>query len=490
MNRLLDKLPAKQKKMLRKQRTPKWTAPMLATLTKERFSDFDWIFERKLDGERCLVIRDRHGVRLLSRNRQRLNDSYPELVSARCCWDITRAKHCTMRARWAPASINRRCRIFPPSLNRASAANALSVNNRQPAVKVCTGSNPLLSRRSGSPNGLVTGVCDTRASLVCAQTNQRPRSSRSVPTADDKRRIKIDGHWLELSNKDKIMFPENGGITKGRLIEHYRAVAEPLLRHARGRPLTLHRFPDGIDKDGFYQQERPDYFPGWVGSSRVQRNDGSKFEHTVCNNEAALAYLANQGVITMHGWLSRQSRITKPDRMIYDLDPPGDELSVVVEAARSVRALMQDLDLPAYVMTTGSRGLHVCVPLDATANFDDVRAFAQISAELLASRDPDQLTTEQRNEKRRGQLYLDVMCNGRGQTAVLPYCTRALPGAPVATPLDWDELSESTFDAQRYNLWNIQRRMRQKEDPWVDMDTAARGIVQARAALDSLRNGQ
>lgn len=307
--------------------------------------------------------------------------------------------------------------------------------------------------------------------------------------ADGTRRIKIGGHWLELSNEDKVLFPDDH-ITKGDLIEHYRAVSKPFLQHGRGRPLTLHRFPDGIGTEGFYQQERPDYFPGWVGSSIVQRTDDNKIEHAVCNNEATLGYLANQGVITMHGWLSRQSRITKPDRLIYDLDPPGDDRSIVVEAARSLRALMQELDLPAFVMTTGSRGLHVCVPLDATANFDDVRAFAQTSADLLASRHADKFTTEQRKDKRRGRLYLDVMRNSRGQTAVLPYCTRALPGAPVATPLDWDELTASDFDAQRYKLRNIRHRLGQKEDPWVSIDKAACNIKCARAALESFGRGK
>lgn len=306
--------------------------------------------------------------------------------------------------------------------------------------------------------------------------------------ADKSRTIEIDGHCVELGNEDKVIFPGDR-ITKGDLIAHYREVASVMLPHAKGRALTLHRFPDGIGKEGFYQQQRPDYFPSWVGSLRVARAGGGSIEHTICENGAAIVYLANQAAITLHGWLSRAGAVDRPDRLIFDLDPPGDDVSAVVQGARRVRALMEELGLTAFVMSTGSRGLHVVAPLDAGSGFDEVRQFAQAAARALANRHPDDLTVEQRKDKRGRRLYLDVMRNSRGQTAVLPYCTRALPGAPVATPLDWGELNARRFDARRYHLRNIARRLGNKADPWARIDQSARSLGPARRALDALGSG-
>ena len=301
--------------------------------------------------------------------------------------------------------------------------------------------------------------------------------------------VQIGAHEIELSNQDKVLFPDDG-LTKGDLVRYYSDCSEWVVRHAEGRPLTLHRFPDGIGTDGFYQQDRSDYFPDWIESVAVERSgsDG-EVDHVLCNDPATLIYLANQAVITLHGWLSRTPRLSCPDRLVFDLDPPDDDFSAIVTAARQVREALESLELTPFVMTTGSRGLHVVAPLDGGEDFAFVRGFARDLADYLAERFADALTTEQRKDKRRGRLYLDVMRNAQGQTAVLPYAVRAKPGAPIATPLDWDELGNKGMHAQRYTMGNIRRRMAQKDDPWAAMEHHGGNAAAAQRALDRLRDG-
>lgn len=289
---------------------------------------------------------------------------------------------------------------------------------------------------------------------------------------------------VELSNTDKVLFPDSG-ITKGDLIDYYSKVADVMLPHLKDRPLTLQRFPDGIDAEGFFQQEVSDYFPDWIDTRKTPRADskGEAVEHMLCNNQATLVYLANQAVITLHSWLSCAPRLKKPDRLIFDLDPAEEDFSAVRNAAQSVVALMQELGMSPHVMTTGSRGLHVMAPLQGDADFDEVRELSMSIASCLAEEHPKELTTEQRKNKRRGRIYLDVMRNAYGQTAVAPYAVRAKPGAPVATPIDLSELGDSRLEPQRWSMGNILQRLGQKGDPWADIQRHATTSAVAGEAL-------
>ncbi len=292
---------------------------------------------------------------------------------------------------------------------------------------------------------------------------------------------------VELSNTDKLLFPDDG-ITKGELIEHYREIAAVMLPHIQDRPLTLHRFPDGIGADGFYQQRAADYFPDWIKTHEAARADENDepVEHVLCDDRDCLLYLANLGTITLHGWLSRVPDLDRPDRLIFDLDPAGRDFDPVRRAARQVAELMQGLGMNPYAMTTGSRGLHLVAPLRADTDFDTVRALARDMARWLAQRHPDELTVEQRKDRRGGRIYLDVMRNAYGQTGVMPYAVRALPGAPVATPLDLDELGDSGLSPRRWHLGNIRRRLGQKGDPWSDIGRHATSVAPARKAIEGL----
>ncbi|MBC54621.1 MAG: ATP-dependent DNA ligase [Gammaproteobacteria bacterium] len=276
-------------------------------------------------------------------------------------------------------------------------------------------------------------------------------------------------HTIALSNLEKPFFPDDD-LTKGDLIDYYASVAKLILPHIRGRPLTLQRFPDGIKKSGFIQQSRPDHFPDWFTGLDVNHGgDTGHVAHMIADNRASLIYLADQGTVTLHRWLSRGEQLRRPDTLVFDLDPPGNNFEPVRQGAFWVANAMRALGMTPYVMTTGSKGLHVVAPLRPEADFDDIRALTEKMASQLADRYPDELTSEQRKDKRQGRLYLDIMRNAFGQTTVAPYAVRAKTGAPVATPLDWNELDNKAIGPRHYTLRNIAKRLANKSDPWRHM---------------------
>jgi bifunctional non-homologous end joining protein LigD len=298
----------------------------------------------------------------------------------------------------------------------------------------------------------------------------------------------VDVTQVEVTNADKVLFPRDG-ITKGDLVGYYRQVADAMLPHVEDRPLSLQRFPEGIDRQGFFQQEASEHFPDWVRRASVPRKGGGTVEHPVCDDADTLAYLANLGVVTLHTWTSRVAHLEQPDRVVFDLDPPDDSaVQRVRDAARRVRDLLQELGLVPFVQTSGSKGFHVVTPLRPSAGFDEVSALAADAAALLADRDPERLTVERRKAKRAGRLFIDTGRNGWGQTAVAPYSVRPKRGAPVATPIDWRELGRT--EPQSYTLSSVPRRLGRKQDPWRSMERQARPYGPARERLDRLRTAK
>ena len=274
-------------------------------------------------------------------------------------------------------------------------------------------------------------------------------------------------YTVETSNEDKILYGD-AGFSKGDVIDYYEGVYDRMQAHLRDRCVTLERYPDGIDEDGFYQQSRQDHFPDFVESRRLKTAGGEKtVDHIIAGNRAALVYLADQAALTLHGWLSVTGEADKPDRVVFDLDPTDDDdFDTVVLCARILREQLSDAGLVPFVMTTGSRGLHVLAPLDQSRSFDDIREFAKRVAAAVAGQHADRITTEQRKKARKDRVYIDINRNAYGQTSVLPYSLRARPGAPAATPLEWDELDRDDLSPQRFGLPNISRRLGQKADPF------------------------
>jgi bifunctional non-homologous end joining protein LigD len=289
---------------------------------------------------------------------------------------------------------------------------------------------------------------------------------------------------IDISREDKVLFPKSS-ITKGDLIDYYERISDQLLPHLTDRPLVLQRFPDGIDEEGFYQKQIGDYFPGWIATTKVKvASSGSDQELVVCNNTATLVYLANQACITLHPWLSRTDRIDHPDQVVVDLDPPSDNFEDARAAALQLRELLEELELPSFPKLTGSRGIHVHVPLDRSDDFDEVRSIARSMVSLLANRHGDTLTTEQRKDKRGKRLFLDVGRNAYAQTAVAPYAVRAREGAPIAAPIAWAELEQKGMQSRSFTIENVFRRLGQIEDPWTGWCRRACSLERAKKRLE------
>ena len=306
--------------------------------------------------------------------------------------------------------------------------------------------------------------------------------------------VRAGRRTVALSKPDKVLFPDDG-LTKADLAAYYRRVARRMVPQLRGRPLMLERHPAGIEDRGFMQKDTPGHVPDWVRRVELPKEGGS-VDYTVCDDAATLVYLAGQGCVTLHRFLSRVPRepgsaqdaagaARRPDRLVFDLDPPGSGFAPVRRAARRLRGLLDELELPSSVMTTGSRGLHVVVPLLAREDVDELRAFARDAADLLAARHPAELTTEVRKAARRGRLYLDVQRNAYAQTAVAPYAVRSLPGAPVAAPVSWDDVDDPGLTARRWTLTSVDGLL--ASDPWRGAPRG-RALGPARRRLDALRD--
>lgn len=297
---------------------------------------------------------------------------------------------------------------------------------------------------------------------------------------------------VEITHAGRVLFPgssSKNGITKSDLFDYYSEVSEAMLPHLKGRPLTVQRFPRGIDEHGFIQQDFAESMPDWMGTAKVAKEGGSVV-HPVVERREALLWLANQNCVTLHSWQSRQGRLHKPDRLVFDLDPSNSDFSAVRATARGLSDVLDDLGLACYLQTTGSRGLHVVVPVSGGADFDTARQFTRDVAELVAADDPAHRTTEARKNKRGNRVYLDVMRNAYAQTAVAPYSVRARRGAPVATPLEWDELDSRGLQPDRFTVRDIPKRLAAQRDPWSDMHRHARSLSRPRQRLSKWRTAR
>lgn len=296
-------------------------------------------------------------------------------------------------------------------------------------------------------------------------------------------KLRAGRYTVRITSPEKFLFPD-AGITKLELGRYYLGVGPLMVPYLKGRPTLVQRFPDGIDRPGFIQQEAPDHLPPWVRRVTVPKVGGGTVTHATVDNAASLVYLVNLNTIAVHAWLSRFDRPRQPDRLIFDLDPPDEAFGPVREAALALQELLAGLGLRPFVMLTGSRGVHVTVPIRRGPDFDEVRRFADQVAARLVEAYPDLVTTEARVEARGGRLYIDTRRNAYGQTAVAPYSVRAKPGAPVAVPIDWSELDEPGLTSRRYNIREIPARLARRGDPWAGMGRQAADLRRAWPRLN------
>jgi bifunctional non-homologous end joining protein LigD len=277
--------------------------------------------------------------------------------------------------------------------------------------------------------------------------------------------IEIGG--VRLTSPDKVLYPEQG-ITKRALADYYLAVADVMLPHVAERPITLVRCPTGREKKCFYQRHAGSGVPDELGQVEVQG-----FEHGAylyIRDAAGLVAMVQMGVLEVHPWGARIDRPERPDRVVFDLDP-GEGLGFpdVVTAALDLRKILAAMGLQTFVKTTGGKGLHVVAPIERQHDWGSVKGFARAFAERLSAEQPTRFLSKISIEQRKGRIFIDYLRNDPTSTAVAPYSTRARPNAPVATPLAWDELTDS-LDPKAFTLLSVPARLAGIGDPWRDMD--------------------
>jgi bifunctional non-homologous end joining protein LigD len=288
--------------------------------------------------------------------------------------------------------------------------------------------------------------------------------------------LKAGRRQVRISNPDKVLFPDDG-ITKEELARYYAAVAPAMVTHVKDRPLNLWRWNRGIDNEVVIQQAIPKGAPDWVKRVTVPRRRGGEVTHAVGGEAATLVWLANQNCITPHVWTARADKTDQPDRIVFDFDPPDDgdgHIEAIRAGALAIGDLLREIGLTPYAMTSGSRGIHVVAPLRRGPDSNTVRTRAGELAEEVAGRLPDQLTTSWRKEGRGGRVLVDAARNTYAQTAVAAYAVRAKPGAPVATPLFWDEVADA--EPRGWTLRDVPARLEERGDPWEGIASAAASL--------------
>jgi bifunctional non-homologous end joining protein LigD len=297
----------------------------------------------------------------------------------------------------------------------------------------------------------------------------------------------------EISHPDRVLYPD-AGITKLELARYYESVADLILPHVVGRPLSIVRCPDGLDAGAaiegvhqtfrgprptkcFFQKHTSRTTSASIRSVRVPERDGPA-DYLAIDGAEGLVALVQFGTLEIHPWGARATKPDRPDRMFFDLDPgPGANWDRVVEAAVAVRELLDECELPSFLKTTGGKGMHVVVPLAGRNTWDDIKAFSSALAARLVERKPDKYVATMVKRAREGKVFIDYLRNVRGSTAVAPYSTRARPGAPVSTPIAWRELE--TVRGDTFHVRNLPQRLGRRQDPWKGFDECQRVITKS-----------
>jgi bifunctional non-homologous end joining protein LigD len=280
---------------------------------------------------------------------------------------------------------------------------------------------------------------------------------------------------VKLTHPDRLLWPADG-LSKRDLFDYFGAIAPVMLPHVRDRPVSMQRFRGSVEEGGFFQKDLPRGAPSWLKTVEVAKRNGS-VRHVLANDRETLLWLAQQGCVTPHVFPRRADRLDRPDRLVIDLDPSTDDFAAVRRAALATGEALRRHGLEPFAMVTGSRGIHVVVPLRRTRDVHDVLAWSRAFAQELADADAGVLTTEFRKNKRDDRIYVDVARNGAAQTVVPPYAPRPRPHAPVATPLRWEELEDRGLRPDAWTLRTVLDRLDALGgDPWADIGAAAKAL--------------
>ncbi|HSY61286.1 MAG TPA: DNA ligase D, partial [Cytophaga sp.] len=325
---------------------------------------------------------------------------------------------------------------------------------------------------------------NTTTKSAAKKSNQHSVVKSTKEDIDSKSaEVKIDNHVLKVTNRSKVYWPENG-YTKGDLIDYYMQIADYMLPYLKDRPESLNRHPNGISGPSFYQKDMADSLPDWIASKEVFSESNDKdIRYMLCQNKAALVYMANLGCIEINPWNSRIQKIKNPDYIVIDLDPSDNNtFDEVVQTALVVKKILDKAGAAAYCKTSGATGMHIYVPLGAKYSYEQGKNFAHIIAQLVHDQLPE-LTSLVRNPKeRKKQIYVDYLQNRGGQTLAAPYSVRPKPGATVSTPLEWKEVKKGLKPSQ-FTIKTIFERLEKKGDLFkgilgkgIDMDKCLKNL--------------
>jgi bifunctional non-homologous end joining protein LigD len=329
---------------------------------------------------------------------------------------------------------------------------------------------PVKKATKKATNKALSGTPSNEPAAVSSHRSTKPvMDSAQLQFSGKEALLEVDGHQLKFTNLNKVYYPAQK-YTKRDVLEFYDRVSSWLLPHLRDRPLSLKRYPNGIEASYFFQKDTPEYYPDWIQREPIQEHEASdrkkeKMNHyVVANNRATLLYLANLGCIDQNPWLSRVGSLDHPDWVLIDLDPVECPFDLIVEAAQIVHQILERFHLRGYPKTTGGDGLHIYVPLDPIYSFDQARSFAEILATLAAHQSPELFTAARTvNKRKKGTVYFDWMQIGTGKTVAAPYVLRAYDHAPVATPLEWKEVKRGVKPTD-FNITNAIERFEKVGD--------------------------
>jgi bifunctional non-homologous end joining protein LigD len=297
---------------------------------------------------------------------------------------------------------------------------------------------------------------------------------------------------LVITHPEKVLFPAAGGeaaITKGDLAAYYKAVAPVIVPHIRARPITLERYPAGIDKKGFIQKDVSKGFPSWLERIEVPKKDGT-VHHPIVTDERSLLWIVNQNTITPHVWSARAPDLYHPDICVFDLDPSVDDPATLRAAALGLRDFLDTLGLPSWVKTSGSKGFHIVVPLDRKSDTGVVAGFAHRVGAALVRLAPDHLTQEFSKADRGRRILVDTGRNNYSATWAAPYAVRAKPGAPVSAPCTWDEIERGEVGPQTFTLRTMAARLEDVGDLWADLRRRGRSLTRAIGRVQAMEQAR
>lgn len=445
-------IPPKQTPSAQPENMPRRMKPMLATVARASFEKQDgWVFEPELHGVRAIAEVESGRAHLYSRQLLSFDAKYPAIIQALRALRV----NLLLDGEVVVTQEEPVYHVFDLLHEEGLNLRELPLLERKARLQALSIWGPNIQFVPHQDHA--EGDCVAKAAYSAYQSGTTDQWLKFEEQTE---------RGLTLTHLDKLYWPREG-ITKGQLIEYYRAVAPFILPHLKDRPESLNRHPDGIDAPGFFQKDLTGYVPRFVKTERIYSESVDKsIDYLVCNNEATLLYMANLGCIEINPWLSRVGRLDKPDYCVIDLDPDdSNSFNEVIEVAQAVHSVLDSRGLPNFCKTSGATGLHICIPLGGSHTFDESRALAESVCSEVHMQFQSNTSLERSPGKRKGKIYLDAFQNRTGQTLAAPYCVRPKPGAPVSTPLMWEEVVPGLLPSA-FTIHTLPDRLKQVGDLW------------------------